>query len=134
MADAHNVRKAKKKRFGLVVNCTADVPDVLPLPIYRVPVDDWSGHADLLLRHLPGAVQAIDAALSRGQKVLVHCYAGIQRSASVVAAYLMWKYGATVAEAMAHIQNSKPETFGPDPTFADALKQWEQVLASRRSR
>ncbi len=36
-----------------------------------------------LLQHLPGTCDTIAAALAAGGKVLVHCFAGISRSATV---------------------------------------------------
>lgn len=124
-ADATDAKAAKRRKFTLVINCTKDIPAELPVPTYRVPVDDWPGEAATLLKHLPDALTAIDAELSRGGTVLVHCHAGMQRSAAVVAAYLMWKHGLKAPAAMARVQSAKPETFTPVPTFAAALKKWE---------
>lgn len=41
-----------------------------------------------LIRHFPAAIAFIKEGISRGG-VLVHCHAGVSRSASVVIAYLM---------------------------------------------
>lgn len=41
-----------------------------------------------LIRHFPAAISFIKEAMSKGG-VLVHCYAGVSRSASCVIAYLM---------------------------------------------
>lgn len=126
--DAANPRAAERRKFGLVVNCSKDIEAELPVPTYRVPVDDWPKDSPVMLRHLPEAVAVIDDTLQRGQSVLVHCYAGIQRSATVVAAYLMWRDGLGAREAMQRVQAVKPETFSPRPTFARALRQWETRL------
>ena len=42
-----------------------------------------------LLAHFPEAIDFIREAINKGGTVLVHCYAGISRSASTVIAYLM---------------------------------------------
>jgi protein-tyrosine phosphatase len=42
-----------------------------------------------LHRHFKAGVDFIKSAIKGGGAVLVHCYAGISRSASVVIAYLM---------------------------------------------
>ena len=44
-----------------------------------------------ILPILPEAVEFIDQALTNNGKVLVHCIAGVSRSASCVIAYLMAK-------------------------------------------
>lgn len=41
-----------------------------------------------LIRHFPAAISFIKEGMAKGS-VLVHCYAGVSRSASVVIAYLM---------------------------------------------
>jgi protein-tyrosine phosphatase len=84
------------------------------------------------------AVLAIDDTLRSGKGVLVHCFAGVSRSASVVAAFLMAREGLTAAQAMARIRTTKPETFtGPEgpqgdmsmqPNFLEGLLLWQDYL------
>lgn len=130
-ADAADHGAAKRRNIKLVVNCSRDIPATLSdrVPVYRIPIHDWTGDSKTLLKHLPTVVTAIDAALAQGHGVLVHCFAGMQRSAATVAAYLMWKYGYTAAEAMRRVQQTKKETFQPKPTFVKALQQWQRKVA-----
>ena len=51
-----------------------------------ISVTDTSNSS--LIRHFPAAISFIREGLSKGG-VLVHCYAGVSRSASCVIAYLM---------------------------------------------
>jgi dual specificity phosphatase 12 len=120
----------KKHNIRLVVNATKNIPMRLPSEVrgYRVPVDDAREDNDTMLRHLPLVVLAIDEVLSYDQGVLVHCRAGMQRSAAVVAAYLMWKRGMTTNEVLEFINSRKHETFWPVPTFEAALRAWEDQL------
>jgi len=119
---AHGVR--------LVVNATANIPVRVPAEVmsYRIPIDDHPSENETLLRHLPVVVVAIDDVLRHGQGVLVHCRAGMQRSAAVVAGYLMWKRGMTANQAFEFINKKKHETFWPVPTFEGALRAWEAEL------
>lgn len=123
--DAHNIR--------LVVNATASIPIRAPSGVtsYRIPVDDDPSENDTMLRHLPIVVVAIDDVLRHGHGVLVHCRAGMQRSAAVVAAYLMWKRGMTADKAFEFINSRKHETFWPVPTFEPALRAWETQLRAQ---
>lgn len=117
----------------LVVNATASIPVRLPAGVtsYRIPVDDDPDENDAMLSHLPIVVVAIEDVLAHGNGVLVHCRAGMQRSAAVVAAYLMWKRGYTATRAMRYINDKKAETFWPTPTFEPALRAWEAALRRR---
>ncbi len=131
-ADAVNVRAAERRGIKLVVNCSKDIkqPPGWPTPVTRIPIDDAEDETEVILRHWPRVVKAIDAVLSKGGAVLVHCYAGLQRSAATVAAYLMWKYAYTAREAMRRVKLSKREAFTPKATFRQALELWQDILTS----
>ena len=120
----------KKHDIRLVVNATSNIPfSTWPeVQTIRVPVDDHPDENETMLAHLPVVVLAIDDVLDHGHGVLVHCRAGMQRSAGVVAGYLMWKRGLTADQALEFINKKKPETFWPRATFDTALRAWEQAL------
>jgi atypical dual specificity phosphatase len=46
--------------------------------------------------------------LASGQTVLVHCHAGVSRSPTIVAAYLMRTYGLSAEQALLHISKARP--------------------------
>jgi predicted protein tyrosine phosphatase len=127
--DSENVTAARRHGVVLIVNCTKDIPFSVPgTKRARVPVDDHPADAPVMSQHLPRVVKAIDSALSQGKAVLIHCYAGISRSASVAAAYLMFKEGLDPAQAIERIQKLKPETFGSRPNFLAALEDYAALL------
>lgn len=131
--DSRNTAAARRHGVTLVVNCTRDLPaGVRGARHHRVPVDDHADEAAVFLSHAPPTLRLIDDHLARGDAVLVHCYAGISRSASMVAAYLMFKEGLTPRQAMARVRRLKPETFGPRPNFLPALEALHPALASAR--
>lgn len=121
--DAHDADFMRRANIRHVINCTRDVPFRFPrLNGFRIPVDDDFSENDTMARNLPIAVAAIESAVSFGSEaVLVHCVAGMQRSAAVAAALLMSRQRWTPSQAMAYLQSIKPETFRPYPTFARAL-------------
>ena len=122
----------KKRNIRLVVNATANIPFATAawpeVQTVRVPVDDDPNENETMLRHLPVVVLVIDDVLDHGHGVLVHCRAGMQRSAAVVAGYLMWKRGMTADQALEFINKRKHETFWPRATFESALRAWEEAL------
>ncbi len=64
----------------------------------------------------------IEDALKTGA-VYVHCLAGISRSPTIVAAYLIHSLGMTVEEALAHIRERRP-IIDPNDGFRKALTRW----------
>ena len=128
--DSENPKFMRSRRVGLVVNASRNIPMSFGQTIqsYRIPVDDDPSMNDTMLRHWPLVVPQIDDVLASGKAVLVHCRAGMQRSAATAAAYVMWKCGLTAQRAMAYLQSRKAETFYPVATFERALQAWEKRL------
>lgn len=90
---------------GSVVYVREDIPlksrpDATWIPFYR------DGRADPA--KLDEAAAAIDALLTRGDRVFVHCGAGTKRSPLAVAWYLHKYRGMTIDEAYAFIQARRP--------------------------
>lgn len=63
-----------------------------------------------LIRHFPAAIAFIKEGISRGG-VLVHCHAGVSRSASVVIAYLMQENHMDFQSAFAFASKRRPVIF-----------------------
>eukprot|EP00929_Paragymnodinium_shiwhaense_P059271 TRINITY_DN2968_c1_g1_i1.p1 TRINITY_DN2968_c1_g1~~TRINITY_DN2968_c1_g1_i1.p1 ORF type:complete len:374 (+),score=55.51 TRINITY_DN2968_c1_g1_i1:152-1273(+) len=59
--------------------------------------------------------------------VLVHCGAGVSRSATATAAYIMWKLGMPAVAALEIIRRSRPSV-RPNLGFLKALKRWEDRM------
>lgn len=130
--DALDASFMKAHGIKLIVNVSRDIPTPFANSIntYRIPVDDSRSETTAILKHWPITSAAIDDVLAHGGSVLVHCYAGVQRSAATVTAYLMWKYCMGARDAMKVVNGRKAETFvwGKKATFWDSLKQWESEL------
>jgi hypothetical protein len=58
--------------------------------------------------------------------VLVHCQAGVSRSASVVIGYCMWKDGLSVDAATAEVQRARPSIW-PNAGFKCQLRAFEAM-------
>ncbi|CAD8082978.1 unnamed protein product [Paramecium sonneborni] len=67
---------------------------------------------------------------SKKTNVLIHCYAGISRSAAIVAAYIMQKYNWSVNQSILHIQN-KRRIVSPNSGFMKQLREFEKKLSNK---
>jgi protein-tyrosine phosphatase len=114
--------------FALIVNCTKSLVGA-PGSI-RVPIDDDESECDNLIRHLneTNVLERINVALSKGQTVLVHCYAGVQRSCAVVACYLIRYHQMTPESAIAFIKSKREVAFDDAPTFLAAIETFYETI------
>jgi protein tyrosine phosphatase len=93
-----NIDFLHSHNINVIINCTRTQKYDNPLPgrieRYRVPFSDHRQQSsrDLMEKMLPNAVRVIRKAILANKNVLVHCYAGRNRSPILVAAYLI-KYG-----------------------------------------
>jgi dual specificity phosphatase 12 len=128
ISTATNEAFMRDHSIGLIINCTRHInaPFRHDIPTYRIPIDDSPEWQDLFRHHIRTAAGEIHKALKATRKsVLVHCHAGVSRSSTVVAAYLILYHGMTSDQAIAAIQKRKPETFQPYPVFINLLKELE---------
>jgi hypothetical protein len=68
----------------------------------RIPVKAFHGHDGLV--KLSQCVAAIDELVREGRAVYVHCNLGEVRSPAAVVAYLVWRQGWPLREAVEHLQ------------------------------
>lgn len=128
----------KTLQFKLVVNCTNHTPYIQPrnpnTTYMRIAVEDNCRQKEInkLTSHLPHIVGVIHEVLSQNNAVLVHCRLGRQRSATVVAAYLMRERDMTMTDAIKHIQMLNPAAFQPEANFRRSLEMFEVHLRDTR--
>jgi len=68
----------------------------------QIPIDDLP--SEDILTHLPACIAFIERQLRIGRGVLVHCGAGMSRSASVVVAYMMQKEKSGLQEVIGKVR------------------------------
>ncbi|RKP27251.1 protein-tyrosine phosphatase-like protein, partial [Syncephalis pseudoplumigaleata] len=87
-----------------------------------ITVDDRP--ATNLLQYFHDTYRFIDECIEQGGRVLVHCMAGISRSATIVIAYLMRKHQWSVDVAMQTVRQSRP-IIKPNAGFRRQLALYE---------
>jgi protein-tyrosine phosphatase len=127
----------KEKKIGGVVNCTPSLPNHFScdpkVQYLRVPVHDSLESRDIasLQKYLPVACHFIHKVrFLEDTPVLVHCQAGKQRSATVVAAFLIMFYACTPQSAMRLLLERKQDVFhnGKHVNFAGALNRFYHTI------
>ena len=79
-----------------------------------------------LIRHFPAAISFIKDGIRSGG-VLVHCFAGVSRSASCVIAFLMQEKHMNFQDAFAYASARRPVIF-PNMGFQKQLVEFERLL------
>ncbi|XP_051885153.1 dual specificity protein phosphatase 8-like isoform X2 [Pristis pectinata] len=91
----------------------------------RIPVND--NYCEKLLPWLDESVDFIDKAKVSNCRVLVHCLAGISRSATVAIAYIMKSMGLSSDDAYRFIKDRRP-SISPNFNFMGQLLEYEKSL------
>ncbi|XP_075047296.1 dual specificity protein phosphatase 8-like [Mixophyes fleayi] len=93
----------------------------------RIPIND--SYCEKILPWLSTAVEFIGKVELVHGKVLVHCLAGISRSAAVAIAYIMRSMGLSLDDAYRFVKEKRP-TISPNFNFLGQLLEYEMSLAS----
>lgn len=127
----------KKNGFSLVVLCAEELQEV-PLgdvAVMKVPLDDHEitrGEYRLALR----AASLISKKREQGQRVLVTCQMGVNRSSLVAAMSLMLRDQLPAQVAISQIQERRKPAIGMKPlsnkSFVGALHKLEGLLRHSR--
>lgn len=86
-----------------------DVPETQLLPYFQYTCS-WIQHQ-----------------LRNGNPVLVHCMAGVSRSATIIIAYLMWNYKWNLRQAFQYVQRRR-RIINPNHGFISQLQKWQKIL------
>jgi competence CoiA-like predicted nuclease len=121
------------KKYGIqaVFNCTKDLPYCHLIPTkYRVPIDDNLRNEEIrnLTLWAPEASFHVIKEYKQGKTILIHCYAGMQRSAALTAMVLMLLNRWKADQAMSHIRSIRSVAFMPKANFFQSIKDFEQKV------
>ena len=113
-----------REHFALIVNCTKDIP--LPknhTNVIRIPVDDDVAESDIFASMIcdTNVLERIHYHLFHKKPVLVHCYAGTQRSCALVAGYLKKYCHMNVDEAIGLIKAKRSGAFDDEVRFISII-------------
>ena len=124
---AMNEQFLKENNIVCVFNCTKDQPfHSYTRRRYRVPVDDNLKHEELRNMELWSYETIYKLTKEHKQgNVLVHCYAGMQRSAAVVAMYLIANHRMKKDNVITFIKRIRPIAFWPFANFEKSIQGFQ---------
>lgn len=133
----------KDKKIKAVLNCSKDhdIPNYFAhnkdIEYMRIPVDDSLKEKDfdLMLQYFPAIVEFINKHVNiQKNNILIHCWAGRQRSAISVAAFMVAKCNMTPHDACKMILDKRPEAFhyGQSLNFDQTLNKYYKTLQKQK--
>lgn len=119
----------RKHNITVVFNCTKNLPFSHIIPIkYRIPVDDNLEEVEIRNMELWSTEIAfkIMNEYGEGKTILVHCKAGMQRSAASVAFMLIAYMHMRALDAMSFIKSKRQVAFYPRANFGRAIDYFDR--------
>lgn len=127
----------KNKKIKAVLNCSKDIPNTFcnskDIEYMRIPIDDSLKEVDFEKAYtfMPAAVEFIyKNVILEKKNIFIHCYAGRQRSAIMVAAFLVAKMDMKPLDAVKFIIDHRPEAFhfGMSLNFEKSIQKYYKDL------
>jgi len=92
--------------------------------VTQLKIDVFDDPEEDLISHFGKCIAFIEKAFSGGGKVLVHCHAGLSRSATVVTAFIMKTKGWALEQALDFVRDKRP-SIRPNEGFMNQLLLYE---------
>ncbi len=117
-----------------ILNMATGVQNYFPETFIYLKIDLLDLPTADLASQLPRCLRFIDDALRSDctNRVLLHCNAGVSRSASVAIAYLMEQHRLTLSEAICRLKAVRP-SIRPNDGFMQQLRNFERRLINSGS-
>lgn len=123
---ANNLDFLNKNNITAIVNCTENEAYneyFDDKPKFRLKVNDSKepDNINSFKSQILNAIIFIDKNREEKRNIYIHCYWGLMRSATVVAGYLIYKYGLSVNDAINIIKEQRPSALSSLYNFNEIL-------------
>lgn len=126
--DASDLQKLRQLNIQFVLNVTSHLPgyhEGRGIRYKRLPASDNTQQN--LKQYFEEAFEFIDKAVRSKSGVLIHCQAGISRSATIAIAYVMKQTKSPMIDAYKMVKSKRP-IISPNLNFMGQLLEFEQSL------
>jgi protein-tyrosine phosphatase len=107
--NSSNYSVIKNNNIKYIINVTKELPNYYEkndINYYRIPISDNCEHHISI--YIQDAMKFIEQTQSNNNgNILIHCYMGSSRSASIILAYLVYKYKYDIDKAIDFIKNKR---------------------------
>jgi len=119
-----------KNNIQVIINCTNNIPftNLSNITKYRIGVNDKYDINEFIKMsvYLEKITNIIKIYEKKNINILIHCMAGAQRSATILAGFLIKYHNFSTKNAIKYIHNKRTLAFFPHITFKIVLKNFEQ--------
>lgn len=119
-----------ENEIDTVFNCTKDLPFHKTIQNrFRVPVDDNLEAVEInnMTKWSPEIAYKILREYKAGKHILVHCAAGMQRSAAAMVFFLITLTGENAPKLMSMIRKKRPIAFVPHANFRKSIEYYDAL-------
>lgn len=119
-------------RIKVIINATYEMPLLKNSNIIsvRVPIEDDS--SENISEYFDDVADLMEATRLRGFSAVVHCMAGVSRSAALILAYMIKYTTFTFLDAFLHVKSIR-SPMRPNIGFIQQLSLYEQTVRGKRS-
>lgn len=132
--DASNPKLITDCNIGLIINVTKNIDNTFndKIKYHQIAIDD-SPSEKITFDDFETVYNLIEDAQKTNIGVLVHCYAGISRSATIVIAYIMKKMQIPRLDALEFVRSKRP-CVDPNFGFCCILMKYEAYLKDEKNK
>lgn len=124
---ASNLDELQKKNITHIVCCAKDLKKFFPDKFQYMNIDLLDDEKENIRKYFDDTNKFIKDGIDKNGSVLIHCFAGVSRSSSILIAYLMKHKNMKVDKALETLK-SKREKACPNPGFMKQLNDYEKEL------
>ena len=123
----------KENKINVIINCTKslEMPDISKnkdITTYRLNVNDNFRNILRMYKYIDGICDKLNIHILNEDRILVNCYAGMQRSATLVAYYLIKHREMCFTDAVNFIQEKRSVALFDPMTFRIILERKSKKL------